>query len=114
MLLINTILADVKDIDSCKHIRAFDLKELGYLFSKKKIRLPNTSYEVREVLDETTNRPVSFAFLFSRELLSGIILPKEFHRYSIIAAEELKGTAYDKEENGKKENQRSPRKPKDT
>lgn len=112
MLLINTILADVKDIDSCKQIRAFDLKELGYIISKKKIHLCKTDYEVREILDGDTQRPASFSFLFSRSLLTGIILPKEYHRYLIVAGEELNSKAYEKK-NSKKEGKRSPRKPED-
>ena len=113
MQLINAILADVKDIDTCKQIRAFDLKELGYVISKKKLRITNTGYEVREILDEDTMRPVSFAFLFSRKQLTGVILPKEYHRYAIIASDELKGTTYDKE-NGEGKDKRSPKRPKDT
>jgi hypothetical protein len=69
-------------------VQANHLKHLGYIISKKKLRIPNTSYEVREILDEDNNRPVSFSFLMSRKQCMGIILPKEYHRYVIIANED--------------------------
>jgi hypothetical protein len=87
MLLIDTIIADLRAAPECKRIRPFDLRELGYGFSKERIPL-NTAYEIREVLDGDTKRSATFSFLLSRSCCWGTVLAKDYEHYLEIASVE--------------------------
>lgn len=81
MTLIDLIVADIGDFKACKQIRPFDLKDWGYKFSKRKIKILNATYTLFEVLDNDTSKSVAFSFLFSKKTTMGIIIPHTFDRY---------------------------------
>ena len=90
MRLIDQILLDVGDIKTCRQIRPFDLKELGYRFSKKKIHIKDTAYAICEILDEDKNKPVTFCLLLSKHSMMGIVLAFPFSKYFDLVKDDKK------------------------
>lgn len=92
MLLIDKILADLGgDPASCKQIRPFDLRNLGYILTSRKIPVGSSTgkqqkFVIYEVVDEDTKRAVSFCYLFSKTTQMGIILKNTYD--SFLCAEE--------------------------
>ncbi len=79
--LISRILEDVVDKNLSKQIRPFDLKHLGYLFSKRRIKIYNTNYDICQIIHEDKKTPASFCFLLAKNTLTGIVLPTPFEEY---------------------------------
>ena len=90
MKLVEKILADIGEIGECKLKRPFDIKDLGYRFSKKKITVKDSNYILCEVVDEDTLKPATFSFLLAKRTNMGLVLPFPFSKYSEIAVEEKK------------------------
>jgi hypothetical protein len=86
--LIDHILVDAGDTSKCKKIRPFDLRFLGYEFTRYKIVLANTNYVVHEVIDAHTGYPASFCMLYCKSVMLGIILPFPYEKYALSAAYE--------------------------
>ena len=89
-VFIGAVIEDVKAMRVCKYIRPFDVKQFGYVFSKEKIRLNQTAYEIREVLHADSQRPASFCLLLSRQTLHGVALKHNYDHYHRLAQ---RGTA---------------------
>ncbi|NBQ69805.1 MAG: hypothetical protein EBU46_13680 [Nitrosomonadaceae bacterium] len=86
MLLIDKILADLGDVAACKQIRPFDLRQLGYVLSDRKIVVGSSttnraSHLIYEVLDSDTKRAASFCFLYSKSVQMGIVLKNPYDHY---------------------------------
>lgn len=86
MLIIDRILSDLGDISTCKQVRPFDLRELGYVLSERKIVVGSStghkaSHLIYEVLDADTKRAASFCFLYSKSVQMGIVLKNSFDHY---------------------------------
>lgn len=86
MLIIDRILSDLGDISTCKQVRPFDLRELGYVLSDRKIVVGSStdhqaSHLIYEVLDQDTKRAASFCFLYSKSVQMGIVLKQSYDHY---------------------------------
>lgn len=84
MLLIDTILQEIGDPANLKQIRAFDIKELGYAFSSRKIAVGKegkASFQIYEILDEESKKAASFCYLYNNRKKSGIILSMPYDHY---------------------------------
>ena len=91
MLLIDKILSEIGDAATCKQIRPFDLRNLGYILTSRKIRVGSSTgkqqkFVIYEVVDEDTKRAMSFCYLFSKSTQMGIILPNSYD--SFLSADE--------------------------
>ena len=62
---------------TAKKIRPFDLKWLGYTFSKRKVKLSG-DYILCEMLDSDTRQPATFCFLLDTMGNVGIVLPATY------------------------------------
>ena len=85
-------MGDIGDIHAHRAIRAFDIKELGYRFSKRKIHLKASNYIVYELLNEDGYDILDFCFLFSKKKQLGIVVSFPFDKYLQIALEDKRGT----------------------
>lgn len=86
MLLIDKILTDLGDVAACKQVRPFDLKELGYILSDRKIVVGSSttnraSHLIYEVLDRDSKQAASFCFLYSKAVQMGIVLKNPYDHY---------------------------------
>jgi len=95
MLLIDKILSQIGDPATCKQIRPFDLRNLGYILTSRKIPVGSSAgkqqkFVIYEVVDEDTKRAVSFCYLFSKLTQMGIILPDTYDNF--MSADETDST----------------------
>lgn len=70
-------------LESAKQIRYFDMKELGYVSSPRKLLVRGHaaeafSHELIELLDADSGKPCTFCFLYSYAVQLGIIVPVPF------------------------------------
>jgi hypothetical protein len=88
--LLDSVIADVGDPPRGPLIRPFEIKSLGYMFSKNKISLrdKDMNYLLCEIVDADTKRPVSFSFLLSKRSMMGLVLPFPYEKYLDIKKEE--------------------------
>lgn len=79
--LINLILTDVSSRE-LKLVRAYDIRDWGYLLDVTRKKFVQSSYELWPVLDEDTGREVSFSFLLNRTNNMGVVLPHPYCHYT--------------------------------
>ena len=89
MTLIKQIVEDLGDLSKVKLVRPFDIKYLGYKFSKKKVTVRDSKYILYELIDEDSNHSVSFCFLLVKKSNMGIVLSFPFDRYLQMARAEV-------------------------
>lgn len=84
---IEKLWADIGNISGYKAIGRAQIEAFGYKFSKtfinvfrdKKDKVP--AFVIYEILDEDTNKPVSFSYLLYTERKSGLVLKNPFQHY---------------------------------
>lgn len=87
MTFVEQLIQDIGDITKYKAVDKDKLKALGYDISKnyikvwteKKNKTPN--FIIHEVLDEDTNKPASFCYLYSIPKKSGLVIILPFQTY---------------------------------
>ena len=92
MNLLETVIADVGDPPRGPLVRPFDIKNLGYQFSKNRINLrdKDMNYILCELLDSDSHRPATFCFLLSKRTMMGLVLPFSYDKYMDVRREDRK------------------------